>query len=43
MKSVTPTKQELYQAIDELPSEVLGELSNFVEYLRFKVNLKPGF
>lgn len=38
MKSVTPTKQELYQAIDELPSEVLDELSNFVEYLRFKVN-----
>jgi hypothetical protein len=38
MTSIIPTKQELSQAIDELPSEVLGELSNFIAYLRFKVN-----
>ena len=32
----SPTRQQLSQAIDELPSEVLPELANFIEYLRFK-------
>lgn len=33
-----PTREQLSQAIDELPSEALPELANFIEYLRFKVN-----
>ena len=37
MNSGTPTREQLSQAIDELPSETLPELANFTEYLRFKV------
>lgn len=38
MNSWTPTREYLSQAIDELPSEALPELANFIEYLRFKLN-----
>jgi len=38
MNSCTPTREQLSQAIDELPSEALPELANFIEYLQFKVN-----
>ncbi|MEE3718191.1 hypothetical protein V2H45_15735 [Tumidithrix elongata RA019] len=31
--------QQLIQAIQELPSEVLPELASFVEYLKFKSTL----
>ena len=37
MNSLTPTREQLSQAIDELPSETLPELANFIEYLQFKV------
>lgn len=38
MNSVTPTRQQLSQAIAELPSEAIAELANFIEYLQFKVS-----
>jgi len=37
MDTLTP-HQQLTQAIGELPIEILPELANFIEYLRFKVN-----
>ncbi|MFB2936968.1 DUF2281 domain-containing protein [Aerosakkonemataceae cyanobacterium BLCC-F154] len=42
MNSATPTRQQLSQAIEELPSEVLPELANFIEYLQFKVSSTPA-
>lgn len=37
----TPTRQQLWHAIDELPTEVIPELTSFLDYLRFKVGLSP--
>jgi len=37
----TPTRQQLQHAIDDLPTEVLPELTSFLEYLRFRVGLTP--
>ncbi|MBE9229731.1 DUF2281 domain-containing protein [Phormidium sp. LEGE 05292] len=42
MNSATPTHKQLSQAIEELPSEVLPELANFIEYLQFKVSSTPA-
>lgn len=43
MNSTMSVRQKLTKVIDELPAEVLPELANFVEYLRFKVNApEPG-
>jgi len=36
------THQQLIKAIEELPSESLNELSSFIEYLRFKMNLNDS-
>jgi len=36
-----PNRQQLWHAIDELPNEVLPELTSFLDYLRFKVGLSP--
>ncbi len=36
-----PTRQQLWHAIDELPTEALPELTSFLDYLRFKVGLSP--
>ena len=41
MDTLISLRQQLTQTIDELPTEVLPELVNFVEYLRFKVNFPP--
>ena len=38
MDRVTPIRQKLIKAIDELPAEALPELDNFIEYLRFKAS-----
>jgi hypothetical protein len=38
METVTPIRQKLIKAINELPAEALPELVNFIEYLRFKVS-----
>lgn len=38
MEPVTPLRKKLIKEINELPADVLPELVNFVEYLRFKVN-----
>jgi hypothetical protein len=38
MNSSISLRQKLTKTINELPTEVLPELVNFVEYLRFKVN-----
>jgi hypothetical protein len=38
MEPMIPLRQKLIEEINELPAEVLPELVNFVEYLRFKVN-----
>jgi len=35
------SRQELWQTIDELPAEVMPELSSFLAYLRFKTGLAP--
>ena len=43
MNSVIHTRQQLSQAIETLPSEVLPELANFIEYLQFKVSSTPAF
>ena len=37
---VIPNRQELKQAIDELPAEVLPELASFMEYLRYKTAVR---
>lgn len=42
MNSVTPTRQQLAQAIEELPLEALPELANFIEYLQFKASSTPA-
>lgn len=42
MNSVTLTRQQLSEAIEKLPSEVLPELANFIEYLQFKVSSTPA-
>jgi hypothetical protein len=42
MNTWTPTREQLSQSIDELPSEALPELASFIEYLRFKVNSAPS-
>jgi len=41
MKVLEPTRQELQEVIEELPPEILPELANFLEYLRFKINHAP--
>lgn len=41
MTLLTPTRQQLHYAIDDLPTEVLPELTSFLEYLRFKTGLTP--
>ena len=38
MNTNISVRQQLTKAIDELPAEVLPELVNFIEYLRFKIN-----
>ena len=38
MDTLISIRQQLTKAINELPAEVLPELANFIEYLRFKVN-----
>ncbi|HDN27775.1 MAG TPA: hypothetical protein ENG03_11915, partial [Thioploca sp.] len=38
MDTLMLSHQQLTQAINELPTEVLPELANFIEYLRFKLN-----
>ena len=38
METVTPIRQKLIKAINELPAEALPELVNFIEYLHFKVS-----
>ncbi len=40
--NTTPTRQELSEAMAELPAEMLPELANFLEYLRFKVHASVG-
>jgi hypothetical protein len=37
----TFTRQEVWRTIDELPAEVMPELSSFLAYLRFKTGLAP--
>ncbi|RKZ92912.1 MAG: hypothetical protein DRR19_02825 [Candidatus Parabeggiatoa sp. nov. 1] len=37
MDTLMLSHQQLTQAINELPTEVLPELANFIEYLRFKL------
>jgi len=39
MNTLTPTRRQLIDAINKLPSEVLPELANFLTYLQFKVEL----
>jgi hypothetical protein len=41
MNTLTPTRRQLIDAINKLPSEVLPELANFLSYLQFKVELPP--
>jgi len=36
MNIIQPSRQQLSEAIAELPADMLPELSNFIEYLRFK-------
>ncbi len=38
MDTVIDTRRQLVEIINELPTELLPELVNFVEYLRFKIN-----
>ena len=38
MDTLIPSHQQLAQAINELPAEILPELANFIDYLRFKLN-----
>ena len=38
MNILEPTRQELQEVIEELPPEILPELANFLEYLRFKID-----
>jgi hypothetical protein len=37
MDTLTPEHQQIVQAIQHLPTEVLPELANFIEYLRYKI------
>ncbi len=37
MDILTPSRQQLIEAINKLPSDVLPELANFLTYLQFKV------
>ncbi len=36
MNVTTPTRQEIAQFINEIQDDLLPELANFLEYLRFK-------
>lgn len=36
MDALTANRQQIVKAIENLPIEVLPELANFVEYLRYK-------
>src|SRR3972149_5047226 len=38
MASQTITREKVIELIDELPAEILPEVVQFVEYLRFKAN-----
>jgi len=39
MNVIPYTHQQLSEAIEELPADILPELFSFIEYLRFKTNL----
>jgi len=41
MNSLIPTRQQLSEAIAELPLEALPELANFIQYLQFKASATP--
>ncbi len=36
MNTLTPTRQQIIEIIDNLPEDALSELVNFVGYLRYK-------
>lgn len=36
MNSLTPTRQQIIEEIDNLPEDAFSELVNFVGYLRYK-------
>ena len=41
MNTITPTRRQLIDAINRLPSDVLPELANYLTYLQFKVESPP--
>ena len=36
MNSLTPTRQQIIELLDNLPEEAFSELVNFIGYLRYK-------
>ena len=36
MNSLTPTRQQIIELLDNLPQEAFSELVNFIGYLRYK-------
>jgi hypothetical protein len=37
MDTLTPEQEQIVEAIQQLPTEALPELANFIEYLRYKI------
>ena len=37
MNTLTPEHQQIVQAIQQLPTDALPELANFIEYLHYKI------
>ncbi len=39
MNVISPIRQQISEAVKELPADILPELADFIEYLRFKTAL----